>query len=146
MQAPCTHSVPLHKVETLVSMETHLAGASTSGTQRVPTAFEEQQRHFTVAPTAIFSSLIVVGWTPRYPSLYWLGLITRDAPAQYLTTCRTAGACTSGWCLPERCLHGLPVGGDAASRMRFPVAQCTLELGSMLVQLMITGVVLPDCL
>ena len=145
-QAQCTHSVPLHEAETSVSMETCQADASTSGTRLVQTACEGRQRHFTAAPTATSSSLTAVDWIPGYLSPSWRGLNTKDERVPSSITCRTAGACTSGWWLHERCLHALRVDEDAVLHARCPVARFAIGLGSMLGQRMITEVVLPGCL
>ena len=63
-----------------------------------------------------------------------------------LTTCRTAGACTSGWCLLKHCLYDLLGDVDAASQEQFQVAQFAIELGSTSVLRTITELVSQGCL
>ena len=65
-----------------------------------------------------FSFPTVEGLTQSDPSRCLLGSTTREERVPSLTTCRTAGVYTFGWCHQECCLHVLRSEEDGVSPER----------------------------
>ena len=95
--------------------------------------------------TATSSSLTMEDSTRGGPSLFWFGSTTREARGPSSTTCRTAGACTSGWCLAERCSYVLHAEEDGASRLMSSTVVLGLEDGNTLVRLTVPELAWQSC-
>ena len=99
-----------------------------------------------VNPTATSISLIAESWIPDDRLPWWRGSTIRDAQDPSSTTCRMAGACTSGWLHRERCSCGLHVDEDAALLRRWWAEESYPIDGSLLPRPLMEGPDKLDCL
>lgn len=117
--SPYSHLTEVAGVKISVPAEMHVEYSVMSAPRldrmelvTVPTSSMEEA-------TVTSSSLTEEALIPRIQSLSLCGFITRAAQDPSSITCPMGGVCTFGWFHQERCLYGLRVAEDVASRRRF---------------------------